>query len=101
MNYDHELTLLEHPIVEDEIGNQVPGEAVETILLCRQQSVSRSEFYNAAAVGVQPEAVFIIHAYEYTGQTEVRFEGTRYKVIRTYQTGIEEVELTCQKVVSG
>ncbi|MFD1885583.1 phage head closure protein [Paenibacillus wenxiniae] len=100
MNYDHELTLLEYPIIEDEIGNQIPGEPVETALLCRQQSVSRSEFYNAAAAGLQPEILFTIHAYEYDGQRELLFEGSKYKVIRTYQASFEELELTCQKVVS-
>lgn len=101
MNYDYELILIHRPFTQDDIGNELPGEPVETPLLCRKESVGRSEFYNAAAIGMQPEAVFVIHAYEYAGQTEVRFEGAKYKVIRTYQTSFEEIELTCQKVVSG
>lgn len=100
MNYDHEVTLIHHPIIEDGIGNQLPGEPQETKLLCRKESVSRAEFYNAASNGLKPSVVLIVHSYEYSDQKEVVFEGERYKVIRTYQTGFEEIELTCEKVTS-
>lgn len=99
MTYDHELKLIKQTFTEDEIGNQVPVEQ-EIPILCGLKSVARSEFYSAATAGLKPEAVFVLHAYEYEGQQKVVFEGARYKVIRTYAVSFEELELTCEKVAA-
>jgi len=95
--YDHELTLIGEMIVEDEIGNQKPVET-RTKILCAKLSAGRNEFYSGAAAGLRPELMFVIHAYEYGGERIVEFEGKRYNVIRTYQTGTEEIELTVERV---
>ncbi len=100
MTYDNELTLTQQTFAPDAIGNQIPVET-QTTVLCGVKSVGRSEFYNAALAGHHPEMVFVIHAYEYGGQPRVSFGGTRYKVIRTYATGTEEIELTCERVSAG
>lgn len=99
MTYDHELTLISQTITEDDIGNQIPVET-ETIILCGLKSLVRSEFYSAATTGLKPEIVFVVHGYEYNGQQIVKFEGVRYRVIRTYATDFEEVELTCERVAA-
>lgn len=99
MTYDHELTLIGHPVInKDEVGNQVPGDPIEVTILCGLQSVGRNEFYNAATYGMRPELIFTVHAYEYEGQQILRFEGKKYKVLRTYSTSFEEMELTCERV---
>ena len=100
MTYDHELTLISETITEDEIGNQVPTETAVTVL-CGLRSVGRSEFYGAAAAGLRPELVFVVHGYEYDGQRKVVFAGERYEVIRTYAVSFEETELTCAKVTAN
>ena len=97
MTYDHELKLFSIGYVQDEWGNWVPGE-VERKILCSFKSVTRSEFYSAPLAGFKPELVFTVHKYEYEGEQKVEFEGARYKVIRTYSTGFEEIELTCERV---
>ncbi|MFZ5645812.1 MAG: phage head closure protein [Bacillota bacterium] len=100
MTYDNELTLIgQATVADDEIGNQIPAET-QTVILCGLKSVSRLEFYNAALNDLRPERVFVVHAYEYNGEKTVEFEGERYRVIRTYGQGIEEVELTCEKVAA-
>lgn len=107
MTYDHELTLIrrEYPLDEyglpqtDEDGNQIVTE-IETVILCGLKSVGRTEFYNAAATGLKPELVFIVHGYEYSGESAIEFAGNRYRVIRTYAPGFEEMELTCEKVIA-
>jgi SPP1 family predicted phage head-tail adaptor len=99
MTYDHELTLIgERTITKDEIGNEIPGDPLETNVLCGLKSVGRNEFYGAAAAGLKPELAFVIHAYEYDGQQRLRFDGREYRVLRTYADGFEELELTCEKV---
>ncbi|MFN0222114.1 phage head closure protein [Paenibacillus sp. KR2-11] len=100
MSYDHELGLIGQQITEDEIGNQVPTDKEPVIILCRLKSVGRSEFYNAAAAGMRPELVFIIHLFEYSGERKVEFEGVRYNVLRTYAAGSEELELMCERVAA-
>ena len=100
MTYDNELTLIGQTYTDDEIGNQIPTET-ETVVLCGVKSVGRTEFYNAAATGLRPAVVFVIHDFEYNGESVVVFEGVRYSVIRSYSTGFEEVELTCQKVLGN
>jgi len=100
MTYDHELTLIRQEIEEDELGNQTPVE-VETTILCGLKSVGRNEFYSAAVTGLKPELIFVVHGYEYNGEKVVKFEGSRYRVIRTYMTDFEEVELTCEKVIAN
>lgn len=100
MTYDHELTLIGQTMGQDEIGNQIPVET-ETTILCGLKSVGRAEFYDAAATGLRPELVFVIHGYEYNGERIVKFEGVRYNVIRTYQVDFEEMELVCERVVGS
>ena len=98
MTYDYELTLINQFFIEDEIGNQIPQE-IETDIYCGIKSIGRNEFYTAAKSGLKPELIFVINNYEYSGEKEIIFEGKRYKVIRTYLIGFEEIELTCEKVV--
>lgn len=101
MSYDHELILITpSQIVQDEVGNQIETDPIETPILCRLNSVGRSEFYNAAAAGLRPELLFTIHGYEYNGQKLVKFEGVQYRVIRTYAVDFEELELTCERVAA-
>lgn len=98
--YEHELVLIGETIEEDEIGNQRPVET-RTTILCSVKSAGRNDFYSGAAAGLRPEYVFTVHAYEYGGERIVEFEGVRYRVIRTYQTGIEEIELTVERVIGN
>lgn len=98
MTYDHELTLITQVMTGDEVGNQIPVETKKDIL-CGLKSIGRNEFYNAAATGLKPEITFIVHAYEYSGQRKVEFEGVTYNVIRTYEPCFEELELTCERII--
>lgn len=95
--YNDELTLINQIYELDDIGNQISVET-RTTVLCKKQSAGRNEFYNAAAAGHRPEHVFVIHGYEYNGETIVEFDGVKYTVIRTYQTDFEEIELTVERV---
>lgn len=98
MTYDYELTLIGYETEYDEIGQEI-NVPVERKILCGIKSIGRNEFYAAAQAGLRPEITFIIHNYEYNGEKEVKFEGQKYKVIRTYSTDFEEMELVCEKVL--
>lgn len=63
-------------------------------------SVGLKEFYQAAAVGLQPELRFILQDYlDYEGEQLLEHNGTRYRVLRTYRTG-QRLELTCTREVN-
>lgn len=100
MTFDYELTLITESYVEDEIGNMVPVE-VKQVILCNVKSITGAEFYRAATVGLNPEKTFGVHPFEYGDEKHVEFEGIRYKVIRSYQVDLEEIELTCEKVIAN
>lgn len=94
--YNHELTLIGEEVIYDDYG--VPRKTeTRTNVLCDVKSVGRNEFYGAATSGLKPEIVFVMHGYEYKGEKSVEYEGNRFKVIRTYSTDFEEVELTCER----
>lgn len=101
MTYDHELMLITSLTTGKDENSDPITIPIGTTILCGLQSVGRGEFYAAAALSLRPELVFTIHAYEYSGQELVQFEGVRYKVLRTYSTGFEELELTCQREVGS
>lgn len=98
MTYDNELILINQTYTQNELGDNISSETEKNVL-CAIKSVTRNEFYNAAKVGIKPEIVFVLHKYEYVGERKVIFNNEEYKVIRTYSTGLEEVELTCEKVI--
>jgi SPP1 family predicted phage head-tail adaptor len=94
--YNHELTLISEKVTYDDYGVPRKTES-RTDVLCKVKSVGRNEFYGAATSGLKPEIVFKVHGYEYNGEKKVEFEGKEYKVIRTYSTDFEEIELICER----
>lgn len=105
MTFDNELTLISSTITYDDIGNPIESE-IEVDILCGIKSIGRTEFYNAAANGLKPSYIFVVHPYEYNGETYVEFSEDekpkqRYKVMKTYKKNMEELELTCEKVAGN
>ena len=65
---------------------------------CTVQSVTRSEYYNALNQGIQPEYVFkLALAEDYEGERVVRYKGKKYRVVRTYRTADDGIEITCER----
>ena len=68
-------------------------------VLCTVRSVTRNEAYTAMGHGLRPDWIFILsHAFEYAGERNCEFHGVRYRVIRTYVTEVDGIELTCERV---
>ena len=61
-----------------------------------EDNVSRGEFYQAGQNGIENIHLFIIHPYEYSRENYLKFEGNKYKIIRTYQRNYEELEVICR-----
>lgn len=69
-------------------------DGTRTEVFAKPLSIGTAEFYQAAATDYKPELKFILADYfDYTGETYVEYEGTLYRVMRTYRAG-QEIELT-------
>ena len=80
------------------------GDPVITVeksrVFCRVKSIGMKEFYQAQAVGLQPEITFVLPDYlEYNGQARVEYGGVDYRILRTYRAS-HELELVCYREVS-
>lgn len=90
------ITLIGQTRGVDEYGDPVLAESSRTVF-CEVASVGQKEFYQAHAVGLQPELKFILADYlDYEGERYAVYAGTRYSVLRTYRKGLQ-LELTCTR----
>lgn len=74
------------------------GDIVETIteqeVFAKIRSVGMKEKYEALAVGLKPELVFVLaDYYDYDNQEFINYETNRYKVLRTFQKDSNELEI--------
>lgn len=83
----------------DDYGDLVTVETPRQVF-CRVESIGTKEFYQAAATGLKPEIKFVLaDCYDYNGEQLIDYQGTRYRVLRTYRTG-QELEITCYTEVN-
>lgn len=96
---DDVLTLVATTNSVDEYGDPAVTETRRDVF-CRIASIGQKEFYQAHAVGLQPEIKFVLSDYlDYSNEALVDHEGQRYRVLRTYRTG-QELELVCYREVN-
>lgn len=93
------LTLIRTVHGIDDYGDPAVAETSREVF-CRVASIGQKEFYQANAIGLQPEIKFVLADYlDYQGELLVEHNGTRYRVLRTYRTG-QELELVCYREVN-
>lgn len=67
-------------------------------VLCTVRSVGMRESYEALGHGLHPERVFVLsHDFEYQGETRCRYHGIDYRIVRTYVTEADGIELTVER----
>ena len=64
-----------------------------------EKGVKRNEFYQASAQGYRPELCVEIRESDYNREGHFEYQGTMFRVIRTYPVKNECIELTCQALV--
>ena len=80
-------------------GVGIPPQETGRVVYCTVRSIGMQEAYQAMGVGLNPEYKLILsHDFEYQGEQICEFEGKRYKIIRTYATETDGVELTIQRM---
>jgi SPP1 family predicted phage head-tail adaptor len=78
------LYLISETITQDAIGNDISS-ATSTRIFCGLKSVSKDEFYKAAATGLRADVQFVINSLDYNGQDRATFENKNYDIYRTYK----------------
>ena len=87
-------------ITENRTGHGVHEAVTDTerTVMCTIQSVTRSEYYNALNAGIQPEYVFkIALAEDYQNERLVKYHGQKFRVVRTYRTNDDGIEITVER----
>ena len=93
------ITLIEQTRGVDDYGDPVITESARDVF-ARLGSIGQKEFYQAHAVGLQPEIKFVLADYlDYEGEDLVQYEGQRYRVLRTFRNG-QELEITVYREVN-
>lgn len=81
---------------EDEYGDKKDVQKLSDEIFAEILSISQTEFYQAQTSDKKPEMKFKITDYlDYDGQKYLIHEGIRYKIMRTYRTKNNELEITC------
>ena len=75
-----------------------PDEARRTVY-CTVRSIGMTEAYQAMGIGLNPELkVILAHDFEYGGEPICELSGVRFRILRTYITETDGIELTLQRV---
>lgn len=64
-------------------------------VFCNEKSVTTNEFYQSSQNGNEIKVIFEIKQIDYEKEQYVIHEGETYKVVRTYKTNSEDIELHC------
>lgn len=105
-NWNDQIELVMNVVKHDDKGEVVRNQTGKPIteeqatkVWAKVEQVTRSEFYRAGLSDIQIAETFVVHPYEYSGQSFVRFEGRKLKVVRTYKLNLEELELHCEEKI--
>lgn len=93
---DNICILISKKVIGKNSRMQAVYEESRTEVLCTSVPVSRSEFFSAGQIGINPEVELIINPIEYSGQKYVEYEGKRLSIYRVYERNENELELYCQ-----
>lgn len=92
--YEDMITLIKQTDTTDEYGDSVTTKTERSVYV-ETMSISQKEFYQANEQGLKPEMKFKLADYEdYQNEQIVRYGEFVYKVLRTYKTQRNELEIT-------
>lgn len=89
------VDLIHEPSGVDDQGFPIDGIPIERLnIYANKKGIRSAEFYQASQEGYALEAMFEIRSAEYSNEELLRFNGTEYIIVRTYDRG-EITELIC------
>lgn len=79
------------------VGNTIKEKQYKKIF-ANKKSITQNEFYQAERVGLKPQLRFEVYAVEYEDELFARYKNKEYKVIRTYKTTADKIEIILEGV---
>lgn len=64
-------------------------------VFCNEKSVTTNEYYQSSQNGNEIKIIFEVKQIDYEKEQYVIYENETYKIIRTYKTNSENIELHC------
>lgn len=90
------VTLIQESVRAHGVGTETTE--IRRKVYCTVRSIGMQEAYQAMGVGLAPELKVILrHDFEYKGESKCEMNGIRYKILRTYVTEEDGIELTLQR----
>lgn len=93
---DDIITLLKEAYLQNQYGvwEKTP---TDRVVYARRTSVSKSEFFDGARIGLKPDCKFTVFASDYEDETELMHRGKPYRIYRTYIDG-DYIELYAERL---
>lgn len=100
MLWNEVIELVKETARTNEMGDPVT-KLTYRIVYADKKGVRQSEFYQANAIGLKPELMYVINEHDYEGERLIRVDKKLlYDIIRTYPAKNEGLELVCSRVVN-
>lgn len=90
------IQLITQEKAQDEYGVWRTTESARSVF-CSVDSVTRNEFFEGGRNGLNPEYRITMFAYDYNGETVIKYEGQRYGVYRTYFGRDDTIEIYVER----
>ncbi|MEG0297680.1 MAG: phage head closure protein [Clostridium sp.] len=100
MKRDKLIYLISHTEEENGMGDSIPVEKKRK-RFADEKSINQSEVYQAHTAGLKPVITFVIFPFEYKGENKIEYNGTIYRVIRTYKKNSTDFEIVCEGDLHG
>jgi hypothetical protein len=99
--HDVECILLSKEIVQDEIGVEKEITKESPVPIIKNEEIYAKEYYVANQSGYKPTLRLKISALSYEGQSELKYMGTVYTIIRATEPYADEVALICERKIKN
>ena len=99
--HDVECILLSKEIVQDEIGVEKEITKESPVPIIKNEVIYAKEYYVANQSGYKPTLRLKISALSYEGQSELKYMGTVYTIIRATEPYADEVALICERKIKN
>lgn len=93
---DDSITLIAREITGKDARMKPIYTETSSEVLCTSEPVSRSEFFSAGQIGINPEAMVVINPAEYNGAKKAEYHEKPMTIYRTYERNENELELYLQ-----
>ena len=91
-----DIYLITFTTATNDIGDTIEVKT-ERLVFANRKSIRQSEFYQALSVGLKPQIVFEVYAFEYQEEESLSYNGKEYSIIRAFTKG-DFTELICEAV---